>query len=175
MYKTIAWVFILLSIVHSAVSSGMHKASSLCLYRLVSRLLSDTACTANAVVVETSGQWQEGHEIKRVFEIHLQNTHAVCSLSDSVTVKIQAPPGSRVSYSWGMSNGEITGLALAPGQSFSGPGFVLSGMYLLFLTFPSFPFFPFIYPPSSILPHCEHRTWNTYSYGYLNPNVLVRK
>lgn len=57
--------------------------------------------------MERPGGWQEDGIYKRIYDIHLINTHNYCSFSDSVTVIFNIPDGGQLGYMWGVENNKI--------------------------------------------------------------------
>eukprot|EP00026_Physarum_polycephalum_P003404 Phypoly_transcript_03415.p1 GENE.Phypoly_transcript_03415~~Phypoly_transcript_03415.p1 ORF type:complete len:767 (+),score=124.06 Phypoly_transcript_03415:97-2397(+) len=93
-----------------------------------SRCIWSQNCQASLSFIERAESWFEHGLQKRIYDVHITNTHATCAFNNSLTVQFNLPPGTRMGYSWGLYGQKLTGFdTLLPKQTHAGSGFVLEG------------------------------------------------
>lgn len=85
-------------------------------------------CTANIVVTQRAGVWEEDNRPKHIYDVLVTNTHASCTIRDSISISLRHPGGTHLGQTWGLSTSSIVIGKLSPGQSHSGVGLILAGM-----------------------------------------------
>lgn len=90
-------------------------------------------------LIEREGTWERQGQPQRIFDAYVTNKGSCSISSNSLHAYMTLPAGSFMGTSWGynLNSGEILDIpAIDVGQSYSGFGFIVSGIlsnvYILF-------------------------------------------
>lgn len=87
-------------------------------------------------LIEREGTWERQGWPQRIFDGLITNDkYSHCSFSGTLHASVFLPPSAFITKTWGYNhnNGEIINvLETAPGQTYTGFGFILSGMFFTF-------------------------------------------